>query len=407
MSWLSDYLSYTEHQEAPELFHLWTGLTVMASVLNRRIYIERHSHGATWWSVYPGQMQCVLVSPPGKGYKTTAIKFGRRLMKEAGVFVIKGKGSTEKLINMIANGNHVQGTIIKANPDAIATIVAPELSVLLSRATYAESLIDFLTEVYDAEDPFDYMTISAGIVRMRNPCVTVLAGTTPVSIGESIPEKAHGTGWISRVLHIYHDGDHHPGEKRKPKNAMVDLNDEDITSEDIARIKAIETKLVDGLESMKALNGGAKYTPDGKRWMELWLDAWSSSPEGQGEGYPIRRPDHMLRIALILSVSERLDRLPVLDPTVLTRADAILKQIEPYFHEAFAYIGQSQNAHNQERVLDVLRRVGGRASSELIASRLYRYMDVATMQVVFDTLKKARKIIYEGISNGSEVWRLG
>lgn len=205
MAWLSDYLDYTQYQESPELFHMWTGIMTIASVLDRRVWVERGDMGVTWYKVYPGQLMCILVAPSGRGHKGTAMRSGRQLMEGAGVYTLKGKMSTERLIMRMKEGPALVGSnghrtsMPPPARDAIATLVAPELSVLISKAIYADSMIDFLTDIADADGDFSYDTQKAGTQTLKNPCLTFFAGATPRSIGESIPEKAHSTGFASLV----------------------------------------------------------------------------------------------------------------------------------------------------------------------------------------------------------------
>lgn len=416
MSWLKDYLDYTQYQESPELFHMWTGIMTIAAVLNRRVWVDRGDMGVTWYKVYPGQLMAVLVAPSGKGHKGTAMRLGRELMVGAGVRVLKGKGSTEKLIDDLAGVGRTSvsatGRITTGQPDAVATIIAPELSVFLSRQVYADSLIDFLTDIADADGNFTYSIKTGGDRVLHNPCLTVYAGATPRSIGESIPEKAHSSGYLSRVLHIFHSGierphnslvnRHKPGSKIKRADGQVVL-----VTDEITRLAALKQSLIDRLEKMKTLNGPYVFTDDGAEWFDTWYQKWATTPHAQTEGYPVRRPDHMLRIAPILRASE--DLVQELDPPVLSMADAVLTQIEPGFVHAFAGIGRNASAQQQERVLDVFRSFGGRAHSKQLYNMIARYFrDITEIKQVFQTLVESGEIIYEGIdpSTKQEWWRI-
>jgi len=345
----------------------------------------------------------VLVAPSGKGHKGTAIRLGRKLMSLVGVKVIKGKGSTEKIINNIAGTVSIQqaaaGAISTTQQDAVATIIAPELSVLLSKATYSDSLVDFLTDIYDAEDPFTYMTQGGGNIILKNPCVTFLAGATPTSIGDSIPQKAHESGYLGRVLHVYHNGDEKEGD------ALVDIDDSDLDISEVGHIQQLELDLVDGLKAIKQLNGAFNYTKEAREWLAHWYQQWLRHPKWQSEGYPTRRTDHMLRIAMLLRISQHLDL--TLDLNTLKAADMALGRIEEGFQFAFANIGESPIAKSTQRVILLLKAHGGRCTSAELARGLYRYFrDYDEIKQVLKTLREAGLIVYEGITNHIEYWRL-
>lgn len=400
MNWLASYLTHTEKQESPELFHFWVALATLAAVVNRKVSLDRRSHGVTWYKVYPGQLMVTLVSPPGRGKKNTAIGFGRRLMSAAGVKVIKGKGSGEKIIREIATGiPPMQGSkITTASADAIATIIAPELSVLLSKQTYAESLIDFLTDIYDAEDPFDYMTQTYGTIRLNNPCVTTLFGSTPISIGKSLPEKAQQAGYLSRCVYVYHSG------VEKPSNPLIDLDDSEVTKEEIEMAQALEKALLSDLLEIKKITGTFTYTSCGREWYREWDKKWKEGDFGE-DGWPTRRPDHLLRVAMIIRLAGRGDL--TLDADALRAADLALKRIEIDMHKALAYIGTGPLARQQEKIVEVMKKAGGRISTPALLNRIYLFFkDHNEITTTLATLMKADIIAFDGQQNGVEYWSL-
>lgn len=402
MSWLGDYLAYTRHQESPELFHFWVGLTTMAATVSRNVWLPRRSHGVSWYNVYPGQMMTILIAPSGKGHKGTAMRLGRHLMQKAGVKVIKGKGSTEKIISEISNkgvATIVQNVISQKPPDAIATLYAPELSVLLSKQTYAETLIDFLTDIYDAENEFTYMTQSGGVTTLHNPCLTMIAGATPVSIGDSIPEKAHSHGFLGRLLAVYHDG------REKEPDPLVDLDDTDVDPTFITANRTLEETLVRRLLDMKKIKGPASFTTNGRDWYKHWYAQWFESAEGQGEGYATRRPDHLARVAMLLRLSEFGDT--ILDESVLSAADVALSVLEKGFPLAFAHIGHTKLAKLQERIVETIQRAGGRIASPVLKNKVIKYFnDIDELKLILRTLDEAGLIKYLGIAQNVEWWGL-
>ena len=55
--WLENYLKYTSAQESPDAFHLWTGLSVLAGALQRRVYFKQG-----YFRVFPN-LYIVLCAP--------------------------------------------------------------------------------------------------------------------------------------------------------------------------------------------------------------------------------------------------------------------------------------------------------------------------------------------------------
>ena len=68
--WLTSYLEYTSEQESPQLFHLWVGMNVIASTLERRVWVDRG-----YYRLYPNLYVC-LVGARARVRRTTAGKMG-------------------------------------------------------------------------------------------------------------------------------------------------------------------------------------------------------------------------------------------------------------------------------------------------------------------------------------------
>ena len=75
-NWLTTYGEYTADNEAPESFHLWVGLSMIAGALRRNVMIQMQHFDVL------SNMFVVLVAPPGTARKTTALKIGRNILKE-------------------------------------------------------------------------------------------------------------------------------------------------------------------------------------------------------------------------------------------------------------------------------------------------------------------------------------
>ena len=189
MSWLDDYLLYTSKQESPQIFHYWNAVATVGAVLNRRVYLPRVSDGIERYRIFPGQIMVILVAGSGRLRKSTAIRLPKSLLTAAGIKILDGKTSPEKLLTMLGgHGAHTKTGII--------TILAPELSVFFSRQQYAESLIDIITDLADAPDRKDFPTQKGGEIWIKDACVTLIGATTPSSLAEAIPQRAHQHGFM-------------------------------------------------------------------------------------------------------------------------------------------------------------------------------------------------------------------
>lgn len=388
MGWLDDYLVYTREQESPEEFHLWTGLTILAATLGRKVWLDRRSHGVTRYKIYPGQLMVVLVGPSGT-QKTTAVEIGINnfLRKLGSINLIEDKITPEKLLRRLATLGPVipPGGAGRVGPaDAVATIYADELSVFLGRQTYADSMADILIKLYNAKDRQEIDSISGGLIVLQNVCTTIIATTTPIGLGESVSSKAHTTGYTARVHHVY-------AAKSQKVNPLTDLDDSEIDSDQVQSINKIESTLLDRLKFYQTLKGPCKYSKKGRQWYEQWYREWRKNPESEGEGWPSRRHDHLLRIAILLRVSAFGDL--ELDEFVLEAADTLLRKVELEHHHAFQYVGQSQIAKLQDKIVATIAANHGKIVGKVLYSRVRRYFDsINELKLALTTLHESGDI---------------
>lgn len=387
MGWLDDYLRYTEEQESPTEFHFWIGMSLIAAVLGRRVWLDRRSHGVSRYRIYPGQLMVVLVGPSGT-QKTTAAEIGidAFLRKIPTVNIIADKITPEKLLKRLGSMNPqlvgTQGTSGRIIPgDAVAFLYADELSVLLSKQTYSDTMVDILTKLYNAPNHFEYDTMSGNLVALHNVCLTVVSTTTPIGLGESVTNKAHSTGYMARVIHVYSD-------KSQKVNPLLDIDDTEVDQPAALRMKEMGASLHKRLTEIAALRGPCVYTKDGREWYRDWYAKWRKSVESSGEGWPSRRHDHLLRVAILLRVATFGDL--VLDAHCMEAAHLALCNIEDTQYKAFQYIGQSQIAKLQDKIVVTIQQNGGRIQSKPLYSRVRRFFNnIDDLKMALATLKES------------------
>src|SRR5882762_4893438 len=100
-SFLDLYMEYTQLQESPERFHLWTGITILAAAMGRKCYLDKG-----YYRLYPN-LFVILVAGSAKCRKSTGVNIGIDLVKALlpdipSIKVISGKITPERFINELA-----------------------------------------------------------------------------------------------------------------------------------------------------------------------------------------------------------------------------------------------------------------------------------------------------------------
>lgn len=384
--WLAKYLSYTETQESPTIFHMWCGISVLAAVMNKKVWLPRTSEdGIERYRSWPGQMSIILVAGAGKAKKSTAIDIAQSFMKAAGVCLFDGKITPEKLLAKMS---------ALPSGHAIMTLVASELSVFLNKQQYNEHLIDILTKLFDCRD--DAYETQTRTFELRDVCLTLLAGTTPRSIGTSIPTSATETGFLSRYCLIY-------AEKSGKVEPLTTTN---ANPDVVRRSMQLKHELLEGLKYVSTLNGPFDWEPEAKAWYEDWYHSYMSSPQSDAEGWAQRRPDHLLRLAMILQVSANMNLC--FQAGTLESADAMLtNSVELLLPRALAHVGKHIDTEGQDRIIDVVRRFNGQAkSSDIFVQTLKYFKSIRELQLAIRSLEVAGIMAKSTSLEGVEEWKL-
>ena len=385
-SWIEDYLDYTKNQQSPTIYHYWVGISVIASVLNRKVWLDRGDEGITFYKAYPGQLYMLLIGKSASTKKTTAINIGQKLMRDAGITVTRGSGSPEGILKDLhdecsAKVKLVGTRLSMGGTDTVAVIIAPEASVLLGKQSYNESMIDILTDLYDAPDVFKRSLSNKKFV-LKNVCVTMMLGATPENVGDSFPAKVHTFGFLGRLHSIYSD-------TPRSINPLTNIGKTAINTQKKMEAEQKYKSLVSRLEKMSTLSGEFDFTDIGRKWFNEWNDWYFSKPENNSAGWPQRRPDHLLRLAMILKASSSPDL--ILDEKVLETANRSLREIEKHFDKAYEEVGQSASSKDQERILNILMK-GDISTRELFFAARKYFKDKEHMQSVLSMLQMSGEI---------------
>ena len=75
-NWLNAYLEYTKESESPDNYHIWAGLSAIASVVRRNIWLDQGLY-----VLFPN-MYVLFVGPPARTAKSTAMWLARQLVRQ-------------------------------------------------------------------------------------------------------------------------------------------------------------------------------------------------------------------------------------------------------------------------------------------------------------------------------------
>lgn len=361
--WLREFLDITSPLESPFEYFQWSGLSTIAAVAQRKIYMESQAFFA-----FPN-MYIVLVGPPGSK-KSTAIRAGRKLL--AKVPGINLSSDAPSVAGLMQEFTEIAG--VQKDHQSLNAFIS-EFGSLFENAT--ETMTGFLTAIYDGDSDYIKRTRIGGKEHIPFPWLNLLAGTTPTWLGDNLRKSAVEGGLVARTLYIY-------SEEIILKNPFPKYNKE---------IKKVEEYLINDLAHISVQQGEFDFLDgeggDAYQWFAAWYLDRSRFPrvsDNRTAGYFVRKPIHLLKVAMSVSLSKSDSmRLSIEDLQV---ALAFLDRIEPGMSRAFSAVGGNVYATETERVERLIRSAGGEVISygDLVAHTYHnleqRQLDAALMSLV-------------------------
>lgn len=331
---VSDFMSFTEHELTTDLHRKWAAIATVAGALERRVWVTT-VRGSTFPNLY-----VLLAAPPGIG--KFVIEIAKELTRNTIVpgttdrqafHIAPDSVSSASLIDDLSKAK--QAYLPEDGPPYIyhtLQVFSEEFEVLLP--TYDPLIIGRMNSLYNNQ-PFYRETRRHGPARdvtIHNPQLNVLAGATPAYFTSHFPDEAWNTGLIRRLIIIF--------QADAPIKDIFYLQPEKPN---------LELHLRHQLSQMSALWGQATWGKGALEFLREWHMA-GCPPEpshSKLKNYVRNRTLNAIKLALISGVSRT--GLPVLDLVDAKRAQAWLFEAEAFMPDLFReMIGKSDGAVIEE-----------------------------------------------------------
>lgn len=374
-NWLSTYMKYIEDTETPRHFWFWSGLFTLAAALERKVYLPFMRGG-----IFPN-LYVLFIAPPGKCRKGEPIKLSKKLLHDLDISVYADSATRRAMTSAMAELTKIQsfnapnGRLIHHSSFAVAS---SEFSTFLM--TNMKEMIELLTDLWDCADKLKHNTFGCGEDKIENIYVNLLGATTPVWLGDNLPQVIQGGGFLSRCIPLSADRKHKWISNPKPPSDTL--------------YKA----LLHDLKHINSLMGRFRWT----RETEAFYDEWYRSLELKLElvkdqrvcGYMERFHIQMLKVAMLLRISCSDDL--VFDIGDLEAAIRLMDNVIDYLPKTLSGHGRNPLTANLEEVMVQLRQAKEIRFSELMTLN-YTNCSVTIMNEIIATLMAMRKIeIVEG-----------
>lgn len=367
--WLDSYLAYTANSEPPKLYHTWSAISTVAAALQRKCVMN-------WGKLrfYPN-MYIVLVGPPGRARKGTAMAYSADFLTRLAVPLSAESTTREALVRAIkeAQTTEIDGATGAMTFHSSLTVFAPELVVFLGYNQ--QQLMMDLTDWFDCgrgpDGLWTYRTKNQGTDDIVGIWVNLIGATTPDLLRSSLSMDAIGGGLTSRIIFVYE-----PDKFQSCPIPFLNSQEEQIGED-----------LYHDLEEIHLLKGQFKASKD---FIDRWVDFYHYNDkhppftEGHLAPYCERRVVHVMKLSLILNAC-RTDSM-IVTAKDLQRSIDIIEQTEVNMPKTFAGIGKSQHAEVLSKVMNEIGLAGEITLQEL-QRKFYHDADARVLDLIVQTLE--------------------
>jgi hypothetical protein len=282
-NWVAGFEEYTIYTGSPARLRRWAGIACLAGALEQRVWVHTKNS-----PLYPN-LYTILVAPPGIG-KSDAIKPVRKFWELLTDHKIAASSvSKASLIDELADSQRV---LIHPGRNPPTTefhslkVLASELTVFIP--DYATDFMSLMTNIYDTEPFMERKRTARLKIEIPRPQINFLAGTTPSSMVNLLPEGAWDQGFLSRTMLVY-DADY--------------LVQSLFTS--IPESESLWKSLSSDMKEIGNLFGEIKFQPEAADFIDSWhMNGKQPVPDHPKlQHYLSRRTAHLLKLSQVACVS--------------------------------------------------------------------------------------------------------
>jgi len=283
-NWVAAFEQATEYTGSPARLRRWAGIACVAGALEQKVWV--HTNGSP---LFPN-LYTIFVSPPGVG-KSAILNSVRRYWMQLKEHKIAA--SSVSKASLIDELNDAQRILIHPgrNPPTIEfhslKVIASELTVFIPE--FATEFMSVMTNIYDSE-PFSERKRTAKLkIDIAHPQINFIAGTTPSSLVQLLPEGAWDQGFLSRTMLVYD----------------ADVRIQSLFGEQRAD-STMQGRMESDIREIGNLYGEIKFSPEAAAFIDNWhMTGKQPVPNHPKlQHYLSRRSAHLLKLSQIACVSQ-------------------------------------------------------------------------------------------------------
>lgn len=352
-NFLDAYLEWCSNVNGPSNFVKFGGLFAISAALERKTWIRfkngMHCHPNCYF---------IIVGPPGIRKSSSTKKAVSLIKSVEGLVSIPESVTAAALIKTMEEVNRWKSVEIgnRLYPNTSCFWYVSELIIGVNQAENSGNIVEILTDLYECgpdgwseqNNCWSKRTLSGGEIRLFNPCLNLLACSTPEWLVRGIGRENIDSGFASRCLYIY--------SNQLPADEVGWAE-----TGDYSNIKADATffKLSRDLAVISRIVG--EYIPDTsyKKAFDLWQKSnnefMRDNPKHKFIGYYNRKPWHIMKLSQIVRAAESNEL--TLTARHFLQAKAIVEAEEQGMQLSFRNLGKTNDYENLEVIWGVMKKL--------------------------------------------------
>lgn len=343
---IRDYVKLAGGNESPEIFYLWSLLSMAGQITSRNTYIQFGR-----FKLY-SNLYIMLIGNSGVR-KSFAIKEAKAFITEINTNIVcmadkvsaiqtlmyslaKQKGTSKdktlELEDYFSCELDSKGNIISSGLPANGYIASDEIADF-----FGGEIVDYiklLGVLWDIDKDYVYNTRHDGEVVIPNPHIGVLGGITPGMFNTIFPTEIAEQGFLSRLLLVTSD--------RPVKRFSIPEKADD---------KSMD-KVRESLAKLQTLQGEITISEDFYKMQDEIYKGWHMKMPLRLQAYPNRRHTQLLKLVMTIAATRMSTRPSKED---LIAANTILTYAELNMTNAFGEFGKNKTSGTQDAIVQLIR----------------------------------------------------
>jgi hypothetical protein len=383
--WLQAYLKYTDliKLEAPDSFHLWTGISTIASVLERKVWYRQIPTKPLYSNQY-----IVLVGPPGRTRKGGAISCGEYFVNELHepIHLCADSATRKGIVRAMLRSTKTLETRNYTHSSLTAT--SKELGDILNRTDplFMSSLLQWW-DCGDSKGEWKHETEGQGTQLVQGVWFNLLGATVPPGEALALSPEVIASGFSARTIFVYEE------KARYRRGRRVKETEE---------IKTLRQGLIADLNRIHILFGEYDITDEAEDNYVNWYEKgdYDLTLPSYVNNFHAREHSHVLKLAMVFAAARR-DSL-LIEVCDLDSARYVAKSTIPSLAKIFGGVGRSSTAADMNKILLQIQRAGRIERGKLLSINRTNTNSIE-FKTIIDTLVESGAI-QSVISGGGAVY---